>query len=173
YWGVVPLLARRTDSSDEMIAASVRAAMEAGHVAAGDTIVITAGTAGSPAGSTDLMKVQLIKRVLGQGTGIGSQTVVGRVRILQAPIDPMLEIEADEVIVTEKTDRSFVNVAQRAAALITTLPGLNTHASILAVELGIPTIIGVENALQAMRDGQIITLDTRQGLIYEGRTSAG
>ncbi|MDQ4076362.1 MAG: pyruvate kinase [Chloroflexota bacterium] len=170
YWGVIPLLARRTDSTDEMIAASVRAAIEEGLIEEGATVVITAGTAGSPAGSTDLMKVQVIKRVLGEGTGIGSQTVAGRVRILHGPVDPMLEVEADEIIVTEKTDRSFVNVAQRAAGLITEAAGLNTHASILAVELGIPTIVGIEGVTEKLQDGQVVTLDTRQGLVYEGRT---
>ncbi|MBA2390420.1 MAG: pyruvate kinase, partial [Geodermatophilaceae bacterium] len=173
YWGVIPLLARRTENSDEMLSASVLAALEHGLVSPGDTVVLTAGTAGSPAGTTDLMKVQVIKRMIGDGTGIGNQTVSGRVRILRAPIDPMLEIEPDGIIVTEKTDRSFVNIAQRAAGLITEQGGLNSHAAILAVELGIPTIVGVENSLRRLQEGQIITLDARQGCIFEGSSRQG
>lgn len=169
YWGVVPLLARRTESTDEMINSSIRAAMEQGLVQEGDTVVLTAGTAGSPAGSTDLMKVQVIKRVLGQGTGIGNQVVSGRVRRLEAPVDPQLDIESDEIIVTSRTDRSFVAVAQRAAGLVAEAPGLSSHAAILAVELGVPAIVGVENATRSLTDNQLITLDTRQGVIYEGR----
>ena len=115
------------------------------------------------------MKVQIIQRVIGEGIGIGSKIVVGRVRILEAPIDPMLEIAADEIIVTQETKRSFANVVQRAAGLITAKPGLNSHAAILAVELGVPTIIGVSNALKGLKNGQVITIDTRQGCIYDGR----
>lgn len=170
YWGVISLLARRTENTDNMINASVRATLAYGLVKEGDTVVITAGTAGSPAGSTDLMKVQIIKRVIGEGMGIGRQMVSGRVRILRPPIDPMLDIDADEIIVTERTNRSFVNVAQRAAGLITVQPGLNSHAAILAVELGIPTLVGVPNALKDLRDGQTITVDTRQGCVYDGRS---
>ncbi|HBY98916.1 MAG TPA: pyruvate kinase [Chloroflexi bacterium] len=171
YWGVVPLLARRTESTDEMINSSVRAALEDGLVKEGDTVVLTAGTAGSPPGSTDLMKVQVIKRVLGEGTGVGSQLVGGRVRRLEAPVDPQVEIESDEIIVTARTDRSFVAVAQRAAGLVAEAHGLSSHAAILAVELGVPAIVGVENATRILKDGQLITLDTRQGLIYEGHTT--
>ncbi|MBA3532963.1 MAG: pyruvate kinase [Ardenticatenales bacterium] len=173
YWGVIPLLARRTESTDEMIDASVRTALANGLIHEGDTVVITAGTAGSPSGSTDLMKVQVIKRIIGKGVGIGNQTVAGRVRLLQTPIDPYLDVESDEILVTDRTDRSFVNVAQRAAGLVTAQPGLNSHAAILAVELGIPTIVGVDNALEALKEGQLITLDTRQGLILEGRSAQG
>lgn len=61
YWGVTPLLAPRTDNTDEMIADAVEATLEQGLVKAGDTVVITAGSAGSVAGTTNLMKVQVVK----------------------------------------------------------------------------------------------------------------
>lgn len=170
YWGVIPLLSRRTEQTDQMINAAVDVALEHGVVQESDTVVITAGTAGSPPGSTDLMKVQVIQRVIGEGVGIGSQMVAGRVRILEAPINPRLELDSDDIIVTRQTNRSFVNVAQRAAGLITVQAGLNSHAALLAVELGIPTLVGVSNALRELEDGQLITINTRQGCIFEGRS---
>ena len=60
YWGVRPLLSRRTDSTDETIAGAVRAAQEHGLVKQGDVVVITAGAAGSGPGTTDIMKVQVV-----------------------------------------------------------------------------------------------------------------
>jgi pyruvate kinase len=169
YWGVVPLLCRRTENTDEMINASIRAALDNGVIKEGQSVVITGGTAGSPSGSTDLMKVQVIRRVIGTGVGIGNQTVAGKVRIIRSPVDPALDIQSDEIIVTDKTDRSFVSIAQRAAGLVTSTGGMNSHAAILAVELGIPTIVGVEAALEALKDGMVITLDTRLGNVFEGR----
>jgi pyruvate kinase len=169
YWGVVPLLCRRTESTDEMINASVRAALDNGVIKEGQSVVITGGTAGSPSGSTDLMKVQVIKRVIGTGVGIGNQTVAGKVRIIHSPVDPAMDIQSDEIIVAEKTDRSFVSIAQRAAGLVTSTGGMNSHAAILAVELGIPTIVGVEAALESLKDGMVITLDSRLGNVFEGR----
>lgn len=171
HWGVISYLARRTDNTDEMINGSVRVALFNDLVKEGDTVVITAGTAGSPAGSTNLMKVQVIQRVIGEGIGIGSKIVCGRVRILHSPIDPMLEIAADEIIVIERTSRSLANTVRKAAGLITVRPGLNSHAAILAVELGVPTIIGVSNAFKRLKDGQVITIDARQGCIYDGQSN--
>jgi pyruvate kinase len=60
YWGVLPLLSRRTDSTDETIAGAIRAAQEHGLVKQGDVVVITAGAAGSGPGTTDIMKVQVV-----------------------------------------------------------------------------------------------------------------
>ncbi len=60
YWGVRPLTAPRAADTDAMIAGAIRAAQERGFVREGDRVVITAGAAGSPPGTTDLMKVQEI-----------------------------------------------------------------------------------------------------------------
>ena len=60
YWGVYPLLSRRSDSTDEVIAEAVRAAQEHGFVGQGDVVVVTAGAAGSAPGTTDLMKVHIV-----------------------------------------------------------------------------------------------------------------
>jgi pyruvate kinase len=61
YWGVIPLLAPRTDNTDEMISYAVQAAQERGLVEDGDTLVITAGAAGSPPGTTNLIKAQIVE----------------------------------------------------------------------------------------------------------------
>ena len=60
YWGVRPLLAPRTDNTDVMIAHAVHTAKEHGLVKTGDTVVITAGSAGTAPGTTNLMKVHVV-----------------------------------------------------------------------------------------------------------------
>ncbi len=69
-WGVTPLLSRRVTSTDELIADAIQAAQARGVCQQGDVVVITAGSPGAP-GTTNLMKVQVIERILAQGTGIG------------------------------------------------------------------------------------------------------
>lgn len=61
YWGVTPLLAPRTDNSDAMIAYAVRAAREHSLVKKGDTLVITAGAAGTAPGATNLIQVRIVE----------------------------------------------------------------------------------------------------------------
>lgn len=58
YWGVYPIYAPRSEGSDAIIAGAVEAARQAGFVRGGDTVVVTAGAAGSGPGTTNLMMVQ-------------------------------------------------------------------------------------------------------------------
>jgi pyruvate kinase len=59
-WGVCPLLARRAKDTDQTISEAIRVANRAGVVASGDTVVLTAGSADSGPGTTNVMKVQRV-----------------------------------------------------------------------------------------------------------------
>jgi pyruvate kinase len=59
-WGVCPLLAKRTENTDEMTADAVRAAVRYGWVEPGQIAVITGGAAGSPPGTTNMMAVRQV-----------------------------------------------------------------------------------------------------------------
>jgi len=59
-WGVTPLLAMRTDNTDEMISNALQSAQERSLVKKGDLVVITAGVAGSEPGTTNFLKVHVI-----------------------------------------------------------------------------------------------------------------
>lgn len=61
YWGVTPLAAPRTPSTDEMIANALEAVRREGLVSPGDVVAIMAGTAGSEPGTTDLLRIQVIE----------------------------------------------------------------------------------------------------------------
>lgn len=57
YWGVKPLLAPRTHNTDEMITNALQTVKERGLAEKDDLVIITAGTAGSEAGTTNLMQI--------------------------------------------------------------------------------------------------------------------
>ncbi len=59
--GVIPLSGPRTDNTDEMIAHALRKVRERELVQPGDVVAITAGTAGSKAGTTNLMRVHVVE----------------------------------------------------------------------------------------------------------------
>ena len=136
----------------------------------GDVVVLTAGSAGSAPGTTDIMKVYPVEKVLGQGTGLGEKVVRGRVRRLEGPLAPGLRLDPDEVAVATRTDRTFVEAMQRAGGLIVAEGGMDSHGSLLAVELGLPAVVGVgAETVATLQDGQEITLDARRGLVLELR----
>lgn len=59
-WGVCPLLAKRTENTDEMTADAMRVAVAYGCVKPGDLVVLTGGTAGSTPGTTNMMTVRVV-----------------------------------------------------------------------------------------------------------------
>jgi pyruvate kinase len=166
FWGVHPLLSRRAPDTDTVIEEAVKTASDAGLVHEGETVVITAGTGGHMVGTTDLIKVYVLARTLARGQGVGSNVVMGRVRRLDGPLSRDVVLYHDEIIVTRKTDRSFVPMLEHAAGLITVEGGRDSHGYLLAVEHGLPTIVGADN-MDALQEGNWIVLDAQQGLVLE------
>lgn len=47
--------------------------------------------------------------------------------------------------------------------------GLTSHAAVVGINLGIPVIVGAKDATSLVKDGEIITVDSRQGVVYNGK----
>ena len=61
-----------------------------------------------------------------------------------------------------------MSAIEKCSALITVEGGLTSHAAVVGLSLGIPVIVGVENATNIISDGQELTLDAETGVIYNG-----
>jgi pyruvate kinase len=59
-WGVVPIPGRESGSTDEMIAAALKAASKTGLVKKGQRVVVTAGVPPGRPGTTNLIKTEII-----------------------------------------------------------------------------------------------------------------
>ena len=66
------------------------------------------------------------------------------------------------------TDPDFVPFMKMACAIVTDKGGITSHAAIVSRELNIPCVVGTEIATQIMKTGQEYTVDSRNGIIYEG-----
>jgi len=168
YWGVYPLLAERTDNTDQMLSDAVNTARERGLVQSGDLVVVTGGAAGSAPGTTNLIKVQVIERILATGTGYGSKIVHGHALLIGDELPDEDQIRPNDILVAKITTREFVPLAQRSAGLLVVEGGERSHAAQMALELGLVAIIGAEDACSVLDDRQAITLDPVNGLVYEG-----
>jgi pyruvate kinase len=171
-WGVLPLLAKRTNNTDEMLADAIATAKGHAYVQPGDLVVMTAGAAGSAPGTTNLIRVQEIERVLGQGVGIGDQPVHGEARILGSVLPDHSEIRSSDILVVDHTTREVVPLAEKAAGMVVAEGGMSSHAAQMAAELGITAIIGLGEAITNLKDRQMLTLDPVNGLVYEGLVRA-
>jgi pyruvate kinase len=166
-WGVYPILAERMETTDQVISDAVEAAQKHGYVGEGDIVIVTGGSVGYGVGTTNLMKVHLIERVLAHGAGVGERRVIGRVRRLTPPFDPSLRVDPDEIAVIPYTDRTCVPILRRVAGLVTGESSQDTHGRQLAVEMGLPAVIGIHESIDVLPDGLQVVLDAKRGVVYE------
>ncbi|WP_418792532.1 pyruvate kinase [Phosphitispora sp. TUW77] len=167
-WGVSPLMVPETECTDEMIDAAISGALHADLIQSGDLVVITAGIPVGVPGTTNMIKVHIVGDVIARGTGIGARAVTGTVRVVADAQEANRVVVQGDILVTASTDRAFIPAMKRAGAVITEAGGLTSHAAIVGINLGIPVIVGVDNASAILESGTIITIDGTRGLIYRG-----
>lgn len=167
FWGVYPLLSHRGTTTDAVIADAVEAAQKAGFAKEGDVLVVTGGSVEGGGGTTNLMKIHLIERVLARGLGLGDRKVIGRIRRLDAPVAADVTVSPEDIIVTDATDRTFLPVLHRAGGLITADAHPDAHCRLIALEMGLPAVVGVHDAIKDLQDGMQIVMDSKRGLVYE------
>lgn len=167
-WGVYPVLSPYSNSTDDVIELSIQSAVDKGYIKEGDLVVITAGIPVGTSGSTNLIKVHTIGKVLLKGMGIGKDSTLGRVCIANNGEELMKKFRDGDVIVSKDTDREMVKFMEKASAIITEQGGLTSHAAIVGLNLNKPTIVGAQDATTILEDGEIITVDSTTGLIYKG-----
>ncbi|GGJ72520.1 pyruvate kinase [Anoxybacillus voinovskiensis] len=170
-WGVYPQVAPQVNSTDEMLDIAVEAAVKSGIVKHGDLVVITAGVPVGETGSTNLMKVHVIGDMIAKGQGIGRKSAFGKVVIAKTAEEALNKMMDGGILVTYSTDADMVKALEKAAAIITEEGGLTSHAAVVGLSLGIPVVVGVQNATSILKDGQEITVDAGFGAIYQGHAS--
>ncbi|MEL6354093.1 MAG: pyruvate kinase [Cyanobacteria bacterium J06627_28] len=170
-WGVNPLLVVDLPSTGQTFQAAMNVAQEDELLQDGDLVVMTAGTLQGVSGSTDLIKVEVVTAVIGQGRGIGEGSVSGRARIAHDTA-AIKEFHTGEILVVTHTSADYVDAIRRAGGIITEDDSVTSHAAVLGLRLGIPVIVGVEKATEIIRNGTIVTLDVSKGIVCSGTFNA-
>lgn len=109
-------------------------------------------------------------RLLTSGQAIGSAVALGTARLLKNTTEAD-KLKPGEIIVTDLTSPDWDPILKKSGAIITNKGGRTSHASIVARELGVPAIVGCENATEQIKDGQLITVsccEGKTGRIYDG-----
>jgi pyruvate,water dikinase len=104
------------------------------------------------------------------GRAIGEKIASGPVRIVNDARD-LAAFQTGEVLVAETTSPDWEPVMKGAAAIVTNRGGRTCHAAIVARELGVPAIVGAEEATGKLGTGAMVTISCAEGEI--GRVYPG
>lgn len=93
---------------------------------------------------------------------------VGVAKVVLTPDEAAKNMKKGNVLVTDMTNPDFVPFMRIASAIVTDKGGITSHAAIVSRELSIPCVVGTETATHVMKTGKEYTVDSRNGVIYEG-----
>ncbi len=115
------------------------------------------------AGTPIEMKV-VTKGIAAGRRGIGA----GVAKVIFTPEDASKLMKKGNILVTTMTNPDYVPYMKMAGAIVTDKGGVTCHAAIVSRELGIPCVVGAENATEVMNTGKEYTVDAKSGVVYEG-----
>lgn len=104
------------------------------------------------------------------GASVGNKIATGKARVI-LKVSDIRSFQSGEILVTEITDPDWEPIMKIASGIITNKGGRTSHAAIVSRELGIPCIVGTEEATNKIKTGQNITIDTTGsvGMVFEGK----
>ena len=169
-WGVLPFLVECAKTTDEMFDMGVDKALQSWLVTDGDLVVITAGVPIGISGTTNILKVHIVGKVLIRGKGIGTSTLTGAICVARNLEEMKENFKEGNILVATHTDNEMLPFMKQASAIIVEEEGIGNHAATVGLALEIPVIVGAENATQMLKNGSVVTLDAARGVVYYGET---
>lgn len=120
-----------------------------------------------------LERYQLLERskIILSGQSVGSKIGQGVVNRIMGVKD-ISKFKKGEVLVTDMTDPDWEPIMKIASAIVTDKGGRTCHAAIVSRELGIPCVVGSNNATSKLKTGQEVTVSCAEGeeaYVYEGK----
>jgi len=107
--------------------------------------------------------------VLAEGDSVGSKIYSGEAYVLTSP-NQIDRLDEGGIVIVDTTDPDWEPVMEKAGAIVTNKGERTGHTAIISRELGIPVVIGSENATSKIKNGQDITVDCTgsKGKIWDG-----
>lgn len=99
------------------------------------------------------------------GLGIGSDTYQGTARVAHDAGEAVAAMEPGDILVAAWTAPSFNAVFAIAGGVVIQEGGLLCHAAVMARELGIPAVIGCQDAMSEITSGDLIEVDPEAGSV--------
>lgn len=90
--------------------------------------------------------------------------VTGKVRLIFGPQHNNKMCDGD-ILVSVATSPQLLPAMKRAAAFVTDVGGITSHAAIVARELGKPCIVGTKHATEIFSDGDEVEVDAEKGIV--------
>jgi phosphohistidine swiveling domain-containing protein len=97
------------------------------------------------------------------GCPVSAGIAEGRARVVFRPQDA--ELQDGDILVAQFTDPAWTPLFSAVRGIVLEVGGLMTHGAVVARELGLPTVVGIDDATRLIRDGERIRVDGSLGIV--------
>ena len=167
-WGVTPLLVKNDDRTAKTFSIAMQIAQELGILKQGDLVVQTAGTLTGISGSTDLIKVGLVRKVVTRGISIGELGVTGKARNIKTNLDLSL-ISPGEILFVPKNILMDLPYTKKITGIVTDENIDECYKIFKKNNIKISTICNLSTIDNLVSNGDLITLQLNEGVVYMGQ----
>ena len=115
--------------------------------------------------SANIIKTYELKEhsvVLATGRSVGAAIGQGKAQVIRN-VSQINQFRPGEVLITNRTDPDWEPIMKQASAIVTNQGGRTCHAAIIAREMGIPAIVGCNDATETIPPGQDVTICCSEG----------
>ena len=172
-WGCYPVFSEKPIIGDsEVFDMAEEFALSTGAAKNGEVIVAIAGVPVGSAGTTNTIRVRTVGSVLASGKGNNLGVVKGLTRVFDSEADPkeLKFFEQGDIIITTRTDDSMMEYIKKAGGLVIgSWENIDlSHAETVSKALDIPLLKVRVRAIDFVKPGIAVTLDTNKGLLLNG-----
>lgn len=168
-WGVYPIRATLASSIDDLFYESINILKNIKFVKEGELVILTAGMPLGKAGSTNIMMVKTVGKLLCKGMGIGKHKISARACVAKNAKELEETFSDGDIIVTIGVYKDMLTYIQKSSGIITVEGGLTSQGAIVGINYHLATVVGAGEAMNSIKTGDIISIDATTGEIYEGK----
>jgi len=172
YWGVYPIISQVTVDADSMIENAVQAGLEHNVLKPFDKLVILAGIPLDSPIMLNTIRLQIVGKVLGKSLrGYGTK-VSGRILKVNNLQEAEERVTGDgtEILLVKYLDASFESILKKVVGYVLEEFSSTSWSEIFSINPFLVALAGARGAMANLEDGQRVTLDGSEKLIYEGCT---
>ncbi len=170
HWGIFPILSAPVKDSEMMIQNALRLAREHGYVAPPDRVVTTAGIPLNSPQPLNTIKIHFLGTILNRGhAGMGDRCSGALVKAENFELaQHRLRWDGTEILLTCSVGKEFFPRLSSLLGIVIEGELSLSPEEVRKIAPKIVIIADVPNAMDNFEDGQLVTLDGQEKIIYEG-----
>lgn len=162
-WGVKPMIVEEFSEVERIHEKVMEDSQCKGFVKEGDLVIITTGLPLGVHGTTNSIRIETVGKYVLRGNGIGKDRVKGKIRIFDKNLK---NFEDGDILALHEFNAKSRDFFKRAGAVVTTEKGLSSDTAIVAINYGIPALVGVKS-FDGYDSGEVVILDALRGILHK------